>query len=53
MIIVFGKEPVIALVSYITTPVLVFSILVVLAAFLKKFMPIVWRGFTGMREKSR
>ena len=49
ILVVFGKGVLFALLDYILVPLMVFATLVVIAAFLRKFAPKVWKVCTGMR----
>ena len=49
VLIVFGKNAVFALLDYILAPIVVFLVLAVIAACLKKYTPKIWSIVTGMR----
>lgn len=51
-LIVFGVRPIFALLDYLLMPLLVELALIMIAYFMKKWMPVIWKILTGDRERA-
>jgi len=49
-LMILGKRTLFALLDYIFVPLLVFAVLVAIAAFMRRFTPKIWSIITGMRS---
>lgn len=49
-LVVFGNAPIFAFLDYLFMPFLVLLVLIMIAVFMKRFMPKIWRILTGARD---